>query len=200
MMFLIIGGAGSGKSAFAEDLLVNLSGNKMSRVYIATMEPYGEEAAARIRKHREARARKNFITCERYVNLAGLTDEDFIKSAADKNLNLNLDLNSAILLECLGNLCANELYSANGAGENTEDAIWRGILNLYAKCKILIIVSNEIFCGGKDYQGDTERYLRILARLNRKIAALSDGVCEISCGVPVWYKLNENLDKNLIKI
>ena len=55
MMILIVGGAGSGKSAFAEDLLIKLSGDKMSRFYIATMEPYGEEAAARIRKHREAR-------------------------------------------------------------------------------------------------------------------------------------------------
>ena len=187
MMILIVGGAGSGKSAFAEDLLIKLSGDKMLRFYIATMEPYGEEAAARIRKHREARARKNFITCERYVNLAGLTDEDFIKSA-DKNLDLNLDLNSAILLECLGNLCANELYSVNGAGNDTEEAIMRGILNLKSKCKIFIIVSNDVFQGGKDYQGDTENYLKVLARLNRRIAALSDGVCEIVCGIPIWYK------------
>ena len=185
-MILIIGGAGSGKSAFAEDLLIQLAGDQISKVYIATMRPYGEEAAARIQKHQKARSGKGFITMERYVRLAGLTERDFAGGPRGNPGNLN----RAVLLECLGNLCANELYDPNGAGDDAEEAIWRGILSLREKSELLVIVSNEIFLGGMDYQGDTARYMRILANLNRKIASLADGVCEIACGTPIWYKYN----------
>ena len=45
MLNLIIGGAGSGKSAFAENLIQRLPGQ---RVYLATMEPFDDECRARI--------------------------------------------------------------------------------------------------------------------------------------------------------
>lgn len=171
MTALIIGGAASGKSAYAERLLMRLSGGA-KRIYVATMEPYGAEAAARIAKHRQARENKGFVTLERFTNLAGLR-------APEK---------SAVLLEDLGNLCANELYSPQGAGDGAEVAILEGVTRLREQCAHLVIVSNEIFCGGTAYQGDTLRYLRLLARLHRKIAETADAVCELSCGIPTYYK------------
>lgn len=171
MTVLIIGGAASGKSAYAEHLLCRLSGDA-PKAYIATMEPYGAEAAARIAKHRQARAGRGFRTLERFTDLSGLRVPDA----------------SAALLEDLGNLCANELYSPAGSGADAEASILRGVETLRTQCAHLLIVSNEIFCGGTAYQDDTLSYLRLLGRLHRRLARLSDGVCEVVCGIPLYYK------------
>ena len=173
MLTLVVGGAGSGKSAYAERMIERSDASK--RVYLATMEPFGCEAAGRIEKHRAMRADKGFITLERFTDLAGAA----------------VPSDSAVLLEDLGNLCANELFSPGGAGDGAAEAILRGVDHLLARCRDLVIVSNEVFTGGTDYAGDTERYLSVLAYLNRKLAARADRVCEVSGGIPVYYKGEE---------
>ena len=170
MTVLVIGGAASGKSDCAENLLCGLSGDA-PKIYVATMEPYGAEAAARIAKHRDMRAGRGFRTVERYTDLAGLRVPDA----------------SAVLLEDLGNLCANELFPA-GNVEQAEASILRGIRNLETQCAHLVIVSNEVFSGGTAYRGDTLSYLRLLGRLHQTLARMSDGVCEVVCGIPLYYK------------
>ena len=70
MFTLVIGGAASGKSEYAESLLLGAPG---PRYYLATMEPMEDaECRARIEKHRRQRAGKGFVTIERGVDLAGL--------------------------------------------------------------------------------------------------------------------------------
>ena len=121
------------------------------------------------------RAEKGFETLERYTDLAGAP----------------VPAGSAVLLECMSNLVANELYSPDGAGEHTLEAIERGIRHLIPQCEELIIVSNEVFSGGCDYEGDTLRYLRVLAQVNRMAAKEADTVYEVVCGVPVCHKGEE---------
>ena len=174
MTTLVIGDAASGKSAYAERILCKQSGD-LPRFYIATMQPFGEEAERRIARHRDMRREKNFNTIECYVNLSGA----------------DVTQNSALLLEDIGNLCANELFSPSGSGENAAEAILHGIERLQARCQTLVIVSNEVFCGGTDYAGETMRYLSILSYVNRKIAALADNVCEVCCGIASYYKGRE---------
>lgn len=54
----VIGAAASGKSAYAEFLCLGHDG---PRVYLATMEPFGEEGTRRIARHRgDARGRGVF--------------------------------------------------------------------------------------------------------------------------------------------
>ena len=62
-MLLVCGGAASGKSAYAESMLCRLSGSA-PRIYLATMMPYGDEAASRIARHRAQRAGAGFETRE----------------------------------------------------------------------------------------------------------------------------------------
>ena len=57
MFTLVIGGAASGKSEYAEAHVETLPGR---RLYIATMEPWDEECRARIARHQAARAHKRF--------------------------------------------------------------------------------------------------------------------------------------------
>ncbi len=171
MFTLVIGGAASGKSEYAEGLI--LAAGEMPRFYLATMRPFDEECRARIAKHRAMRADKGFDTVERCTGLAAL----------------RLPAPGAVLLEDLGNLAANELYGLEGAGEEGAlAAIIDGVDRLRAQCRMLVVVSNEIFTGGRDYAGGTEDYLRLLAAAHRALAARADRVCEVVCGLPQYYK------------
>ena len=53
------------------------------------------------------------------------------------------------------------------------------------------MVSNEVFAGGQCYEEGTMAYLRQLAQINRMMAAIADNVCEVACGIPVYYKGKE---------
>lgn len=160
MFTLITGGSASGKSAFAEEHVLKLSGR---RIYLATMAPFGAED--RIEKHRLQRAGKGFTTVERPINLSGLS--------------LLTDAN--VLLECLGNLTANELYSPQGGG---PDAVLAGMDRLLFQCTHLTVVTNEVCSGGTDYVGDTLTYMKELAHINRILAARADLAVEVVCGLP----------------
>ena len=61
MLTLVIGGAASGKSAFAELLCMQ---SPLPRTYLATMQVWDAECAARVEKHRKMRAQKQFETLE----------------------------------------------------------------------------------------------------------------------------------------
>ena len=97
MLILVTGGAASGKSEHAERLVCEKA---QSRLYLATMQPFGKSAEARIARHRALRAGKGFATVERTLDLA--------------NLRLSRQYDG-ILLEDLGNLLANELFAPEGA-------------------------------------------------------------------------------------
>lgn len=170
MFTLVIGGAASGKSEYAEELI--LRAGSMKRTYIAAMEPLDSECRARIARHRLLRAPKCFETVECYTNLEQLRLSD----------------RGAVLLECVGNLAANELYSPLGAGADAQAAILRGIDALLPQCRELVVVSSEIFSGGWNYEGDTRTYLRVLASVNRTLAARAGRVAEIVCGQSIYYK------------
>ena len=162
MLTLVIGGAGSGKSAFAEALVCRRNGKKL---YLATMLPRGAEAQTRIEKHRAQRAGRGFETLERGLDL----EHAAIPAGAD------------ILLEDLSNLLANEIFDPAGGG---VDAARRGIEHLISKSDNLTVVTNEIFSDGADYDAESLRYMRLLAELNREIAARADLAVELVCGLP----------------
>ena len=70
MITLVTGGSGSGKSAYAEEVLTGFG--DFPRIYIATMYPFDEESKKRIERHRKMRAEKNFNTIECYTGLRNL--------------------------------------------------------------------------------------------------------------------------------
>ena len=145
MLTLVLGGAASGKSAYAESLVLKTG---LPRYYLATMQVWDAECAARVEKHRKMRAQKQFETLECPLHLDRLALPD----------------RGTVLLEDLGNLVANELYSPGGAGKHTAEAVLAGLERLAAGCDHLIVVSNEVFSGGADYAGDTDQYLLALAQ------------------------------------
>ena len=162
MLTIIIGGAGSGKSAFAEAHVCKLPGRK---IYLATMLARDGESQARVEKHRAQRAHLGFETLERGLDLAGA----------------EIPAGANVLLEDLSNLLANELYEPAGGG---ADAVYRALARLIESCENLTIVTNEVFSGGADYGEESLRYMRALADLNRWLAARADLAVEVVCGLP----------------
>ena len=169
MLTLVLGGAASGKSEYAETLVLR---SALPRYYLATMQVWDAECAARVEKHRKMRAAKQFETLECPLHLEAV----------------RLPRKGTALLEDLGNLTANELYSPAGTGDAAAEHILQGLDSLAAQCEDLIVVSNEVFSGGADYAGDTDRYLLALARVNNALAARADAVVRVVCGIPVYYK------------
>lgn len=171
MLTLVLGGAASGKSEYAESLVLR---SALPRYYLATMQVWDAECAARVEKHRKMRAAKQFETIECPLHLE----------------TVRLPRKGTALLEDLGNLTANELYDPAGAGAGDAAAahILQGLDALAAQCENLIVVSNEVFSGGANYAGDTDRYLLALARVNNALAARADAVVRVVCGIPVYYK------------
>lgn len=169
MLTLVVGGAASGKSEYAERLVLQTA---LPRYYLATMQVWDAECAARVEKHRRTRAEKQFETLECPLHLG----------------TVRLPARGTALLEDLGNLTANELYDPAGAGEAAPSAILDGLGRLAAQCEHLVVVSNEVFSGGADYAGDTDRYLKALAQVNNALAARADAVVRVVCGIPVYYK------------
>ena len=111
MFTLVIGGAASGKSEYAESRVTGLPGR---RIYLATMRPWDQECRNRIDRHRRLRLGKGFETLERYTDLAGA----------------EIPAGANVLLECMSNLTANELYDPEGGG---REAVLRGVDALLAR-------------------------------------------------------------------
>lgn len=174
MFYLVSGGSGSGKSEYAENVAVELYNKKEQElfIYIATMMAFDDEANAKIQRHREMRKNKGFTTLECFTDL---------KSAA-------IDENCTILLDCMSNLVANEMFADNGAKDKTVDEVLQGVEHLLEKCSNLVIVTNDIFSDGCDYDEITKKYICYLGQINQGLAKRADKVIEVVCGIPIEHK------------
>ena len=168
MMTLVTGGSKCGKSHYAEKIFDNFTGKKF---YIATMEPYCEEALQAIERHRKIRAGKGFETIEKYTDI-----ED-----------ISLPENCGILLECTANLCANEMFRDDKIYDPTEKII-NGFRYLKSRSEELVIVTNDVGSDGISYESGTEKYIEIMGKINRLAAEISDNVIECVYGIPVPLK------------
>ena len=164
MIALVMGGSGSGKSAWAEALIARAP--RKNRVYIATMRPTAD-AQARIARHRAQRAGLGFETLECPQDIGSL----------------RLPPDCAALVEDIPNLLANEMY---GGGD------WRRILPgleaLVRRCGTLVLVTGDVFRDGLTYDESTREYRTRLADINSSLAALADAVIEVVYSIPVPVK------------
>lgn len=188
MLYLVTGGSGSGKSGYAEQLAVRLhhSMDEAGKLYyVATMYPYDEtETAQRIARHRAMRQGKGFETREQYTDI-GCIDPD---------------RRDVLLIECMSNLLANEMYMDDGSLREIQDikdlcesadcAIIGPILDMAGSAFAVVVVTNEIFSDGSAEYCDTEtrNYIRLLGYINRRLGMYADETTEVVCGIPVRMK------------
>ena len=149
--------------------------------YIADMVPYGRETEKKIEAHRKMRAGKGFATIEWYVDLPGRIlgpDSPDLKG-------------SYVLLECISNLTANEMYEPGGAentGKDTVKCIIRGVQMLKERCAHLVVVTNDVFRESVPDSEEMTAYKDNLGTISRALAKMADRVTEVVFGVPVCIK------------
>ncbi|MCD7980854.1 MAG: bifunctional adenosylcobinamide kinase/adenosylcobinamide-phosphate guanylyltransferase [Clostridiales bacterium] len=172
MLILVIGGSGSGKSEYAERRCMELDNGQ--KLYLATMDADDKESRERIARHRQLRSGKGFDTqqCPTHPEQAALPP------------------GKTVLLECLSNLTANEMFSPAGRGDASQiaAAILSFVRDTTKKQKHLVVVTNQVFSDGISYGSETDRYMRCLAQINVGIAALADEVTEVVHGIPLRIK------------
>lgn len=171
MFVLVTGGSGSGKSEYAEKLLSGKSENPENLYYIATMMPFGEEGKRRIKRHQKQREGLGFKTIECYLDLETVTVPE----------------HSSVLLECMSNLLANEMYDERGSHQDACEKILQGSQHLLRQCSNLVIVTNEVFSDGIIYEESTMEYIRNLGQINKRLAQLADTVVEVVYSIPVYH-------------
>lgn len=188
MVTLILGGSGSGKSAFAEDYLLTHS-RGCRKYYLATMQVYDEEGRAKVEKHRSMRAGKGFFTVEQPVNI-GEAAEKLRGSVGPAK---GESPKPAALLECMSNLVANEMFSGGTPGlwDRVADKVVRETESLGRSLEQLVIVTNNVFEDGLEYEETTREYMKALGAVNRRLAALADRVIEVTAGIPLALKGQE---------
>lgn len=182
-MTIIIGGSGSGKSAFAEQY-VTKHVKTNNRYYIATMQIYGEEERKKVERHRNMRKGKGFQTIEQPKNL-----EDAVSKMTGK---------CGVLLECMSNLVANEMFSEQGAEdeERIVKDVLQGIEELARQTVELVIVTNNVFEDGCVYDESTRAYNRALGEINIRLAQKADRVIEVVAGIANVWKECDLTDEN----
>lgn len=162
---LVLGGARSGKSRFAESLARGFEGRK---TYIATAEAFDDEMRQRIARHRDDRAGDGWETVE-----APLDPASSIRQAE-----------GLVLMDCvtvwLGNLMHHERdlrAEVSGLGVALRDAEAR-----------IILVSNEVGLSIVPENAMARRFRDEQGFANQRLAELADEVFFVAAGLPLKLK------------
>jgi adenosylcobinamide kinase/adenosylcobinamide-phosphate guanylyltransferase len=163
---LVIGGAASGKSGYAETLVV---ADGRARIYLATAQAHDAEMTAKILKHRYARG-AGWRTIEAPLDLSAPLAE-----AASGDV---------VLLDCATLWLTNHLL----AGSCLETA-QKSLLAALAGCAApVVVVSNEVGGGIVPDNPLSRRFRDAQGHLNRALAAQADTVVTVIAGLPLVLK------------
>jgi adenosylcobinamide kinase/adenosylcobinamide-phosphate guanylyltransferase len=161
MITLVLGGARSGKSVFAESLL------PQGGLYIATSEILDDEMQARIDLHRTRRG-SHWMTSEAPFELAEALRRD----------------DAPALVDCLTLWTSNLLLAERDAALEIEDVI----ASLKARRFDTVLVSNEVGLGIVPDNALARAFRDQAGLVNQKVAAISDRVVFVAAGLPMALK------------
>jgi adenosylcobinamide kinase / adenosylcobinamide-phosphate guanylyltransferase len=164
---LVLGGARSGKSRFAEHLIAAAPG---PWVYLATAEARDAEMAERIRRHRGRRG-EGWRTVEEPLDLAA-------------GLHCAAREGRAILVDCLTLWVSNLM----AAGRDVAEETGRLVAALPQLSAPIVFVSNEVGLGIVPDNSLARAFRDEAGRVNQAVAAAADRVYFIAAGLPLLMK------------
>jgi adenosylcobinamide kinase/adenosylcobinamide-phosphate guanylyltransferase len=163
---LVIGGARSGKSTFAESLI---TATARPRRYIATAEAWDDEMRTRIAQHQRDRG-GDWLTIEAPLDLAAAL-------AAARPAEV-------VLVDCATLWLTNHLLADHDLPTLTE-----ALIAALATCPApVVIVSNEVGWGIVPDNALARRFRDEQGRLNQRLAAAADLVVTVIAGLPLALK------------
>ncbi|SFR99577.1 bifunctional adenosylcobinamide kinase/adenosylcobinamide-phosphate guanylyltransferase [Yoonia litorea] len=163
---LVLGGAASGKSAFAESLLRSAH---PCPTYIATAQAFDAEMAAKVAAHKSARG-PDWTTIEEPVDLAHA-----LLKAPD---------GAPVLIDCATLWLTNVILGEH----DLETAQSSFVTALSQDGRAIVIVSNETGQGVVPDNALARRFRNAQGRLNQEIAAKADLVVAVMAGLPLVLK------------
>ncbi len=163
----VLGGARSGKSAFAESLISDLG---LERHYVATGRAWDDEMRARIAQHRADRG-DSWQTHEEPIDLVAQL------AAIDAE-------GRAVLVDCL-TLWVTNLMMAERGMMSEFTALTKFLLKAQSR---LILVSNEVGLGIVPENRMARDFRDHAGRLHQMVAAASAEVYFIAAGLPLKMK------------
>ena len=164
---LVLGGAASGKSAFAEQLVLGLCDRP---VYIATAQAFDTEMTAKIDVHR-ARRGGGWTTVEEPLDLAGAI------AGADAD-------DAVLLVDCL-TLWLSNLMAAERDIEAETARLIQAMQDVQGR---LVLVANELGLGVVPENAMARAFRNHHGTLNQAVAAAADRVLFVAAGLPLALK------------
>ena len=167
MIYLITGGARSGKSSYGQKLAKQLSGQP---VYLATSRIWDDDHRARIDRHR----------ADRDTSWTTVEEEKYLS---------NHDLSGkTVLLDCVTLWLTNYFTDSKGDVEGTLRESRAEMTKLIKIPEHLIIITNELGMGLHASTASGRKFADLQGWTNQFIAQLADEVYLMVAGIPVKIK------------
>lgn len=164
---LILGGARSGKSRFAQQLAES---SRPQQIFVATAEALDDEMSARIRHHIAARG-DTWKTIEAPILLC-----DAIEQACSEQC--------SVLVDCLTLWLSNIMQT----DLDVESEVRKLTTTIASVTEPLVLVSNEVGMGIVPESPLARQFRDEQGRLNQLIAAACDRVEFVAAGLPLRLK------------
>ena len=177
MISLILGGARSGKSRYAEQLAI---ASNLPVTYVATATALDDEMRARIEHHQQQRP-THWALRECPLELAQLLREESAKQ-------------HIILVDCLTLWLNNQLYHFP---QQDFNQLFTELSQSCSEAQAhIILVANEVGLGIIPMGEVSRRFVDEAGRLNQRIAAQADQVMFIVAGLALELKKAQRQGKN----
>ncbi|MEL6840083.1 MAG: bifunctional adenosylcobinamide kinase/adenosylcobinamide-phosphate guanylyltransferase [Pseudomonadota bacterium] len=163
---LVLGGASSGKSAYAENMILNTG---LAPVYIATAHVFDDEMAAKVQRHKQTRG-DDWHTIEAPVAVPAAINA----ARADQ----------AILLDCATLWLTNIILGEMDLAQHIDDLL----VALKSSKAPVVVVSNEVGQGIVPDNALSRRFRNAQGTLNQQIAAQAEFVVAVMAGLPLTLK------------
>ena len=193
-LIFVTGGAKSGKSKFAEEMLLKLNNGKQKNIYLATSLIFDEEMKEKIRLHKKRR-KNDWFTVETYKNFENELNNFFENNDKTKN---------NMLVDCLTNMITNIIFEERDIdwdnfekkmyiqtleklNKNVENSVNK-LLNVTNEFENVIIVSNELGMGLVPSYPLGRYFREIAGKMNQIVAEKADEVYFVVSGIPMKIK------------
>ena len=193
-LIFVTGGAKSGKSKFAEEMLLKLNNGKQKNIYLATSLVFDEEMKKKVHLHKKRR-KDEWFTVETYKNFENELSNFFENNDKIKN---------NMLVDCLTNMITNIIFeNQNIDWDNFEKKLYIQtleklnkdvehsvieLLNVANQFENAIIVSNELGMGLVPSYPLGRYFREIAGKMNQIVAEKADEVYLVVSGIPMKIK------------
>ncbi|BBM40150.1 cobalbumin biosynthesis protein [Leptotrichia shahii] len=193
-LIFVTGGAKSGKSKFAEEMLLKLNNGNQKNIYLATSLVFDEEMKEKVRLHKKRR-KNDWFTVETYRNFKNKLNNFFENNDKIKN---------NMLVDCLTNMITNIIFeNQNIDWNNFEKKLYiqtlkklnknvknsvDELLNITNQFENTVIVSNELGMGLVPSYPLGRYFREIAGKMNQIVAEKADEVYFVVSGIPMKIK------------